>query len=78
MQTLNNLNSSAVESLSLDRPSRTALVEFKNGNKYTYSNVDDSAIESVLLNPAQSIGQWVNNNCIQDPKVDYTFGYQTA
>ena len=78
MQTLNNLNSSAVESLQLDRPSRTALVEFKNGNKYTYSNVNDSAIESVLLNPAQSIGQWVNKNCIQDPKVDYTFGYQTA
>ena len=78
MQTLNNISSSAVESISLDRPSRTALVEFKNGRKYTYSNVNDSAIESVLLNPAQSIGQWVNKNCVQDPKVDYTFGFATA
>ncbi len=78
MQTLNNLDSSAVESLSLDRPSRTALVEFKNGKKYTYSNVNDSAIESALLNPKQSIGQWVNKNLIQDPKVDYTLGFATA
>ena len=75
MQTLNNISSTAVESLSLDRPSKTALVEFKNGRKYTYSNVNDSAIESALLNPAQSIGKWVNKNCIQDSKVDYTFGY---
>ena len=78
MQTLNNISSSAVESLSLDRPSKTALVEFKNGRKYTYSNVNDSAIESVLLNPAQSIGQWVNKNLVNDPQVDYKFGYQTA
>ena len=78
MQTLNNLNSSAIESLSLDRETSEALVEFKNGKKYTYSNVNDSAIESVLLNPAQSIGQWVNKNLVNDPQVDYTFGYQTA
>ena len=75
MQTLNNISSSAVESLSLDRPSKTALVEFKNGRKYTYSNVDDSAIESALLNPAQSIGQWVNKNCVQDPAVSYNYGF---
>ena len=73
MQTLNNLSSSAVESLSLDRPNRIAQVEFKNGNQYTYSNVNDSAIESALLNPSQSIGQWVNKNCVQDPKVTYDF-----
>jgi len=78
MQTLNNLSSSAVESLSLDRPNRIAQVEFKNGNQYTYSNVNDSAIESALLNPSQSIGKWVNTNCVQDPKVDYTFGFATA
>ena len=78
MQILNNLNSSAIESLQLDRPNRTALVEFKNGKKYTYTNVNDSAIESALLNPAQSIGQWVNKNLIQDSKVDYTLGFATA
>ena len=75
MQTLNNINSSAVQSLSLDRPSKTALVEFKNGNRYTYTNVNDSAIESALLNPAQSIGQWVNKNCVQDPAVSYNYGF---
>ena len=78
MQTLNNLSSSAVESLSLDRPNRIAQVEFKNGNQYTYSNVNDSAIESALLNPSQSIGQWVNKNCVQDSKVTYDFGFTTA
>ena len=78
MQILNNISSTAIESLSLDRPNRVAQVEFKNGNKYTYTNVNDSAIESALLNTDQSFGQWVNKNCVQDPKVDYSFGFQTV
>ena len=78
MLTLNNISSSAVESLSLDRPNRIAQVEFKNGNQYTYSNVKDSAIKDALLDPSQSIGQWVNKNCVQDPKVTYDFGFTTA
>ncbi len=78
MQTLNNLNSSAIDSLQLDKETKTALVEFKGGRKYTYTNIEDSAIESVLSNPSQSIGQWVNNNLVQNEKVDYTFGFATA
>ena len=78
MQTLTNLSSSAVESLSLDRSNRIAQVEFKNGNQYTYSNVKDAAIKSALLDPSQSIGQWVNKNCVQDTKVTYDFGFTTA
>tara|TARA_Y100001973_G_scaffold81233_1_gene119714 strand:- start:300 stop:530 length:231 start_codon:yes stop_codon:yes gene_type:complete len=56
--------SSAVNSLELDKEDGLAQVEFSNGNKYTYSNVSKRAIAKLINTPNQSIGQWVNNNLV--------------
>ena len=44
----------------------TALVVFKNGGTYHYSNVSRRAIANLMLNPTMSLGFWVNANCKND------------
>ena len=63
MQTITT-ESSAVNSLQVDQEDGYAQVEFSNGNKYTYSNVSKREIARLIETPAQSIGQWVNNNLV--------------
>ena len=72
MQTLNNFESSCVRSLSLDKETGEANVEFINGNKYNYYNVSKYAIKKLLATPTQSIGQWVNVNLVNaDTEFEY-------
>ena len=75
MLTLNNIESSAVNSLQLDPELGQAQVEFTNGNKYTYFDVSKRAIKRLLETPTQSIGQWVNNNCVLGEGVTYDEGF---
>ena len=75
MLTLNNIDSSAVSSLSIDKEKRTAQVEFQNGQQYTYFDVNKGAIASLLEDQAQSFGQWVNTNLLNDELVSYELGY---
>ena len=41
----------------------TALVVFKNGGTYAYTNVSRRAILNLMVNPNMSLGMWVNQNC---------------
>jgi len=47
--------SSAVNSLQLDKESGQAQVEFTNGNKYTYFDVSKRAIARLINTPNQSL-----------------------
>ena len=64
MQSLNNFESSCVESLQVDQELGQAKVTFINGNSYDYFNVSKFEIKRLLDAPTQSIGQWVNNNLV--------------
>ncbi len=67
--------SSAVNSLELDKESGQVQVEFSNGNKYTYFDVSKRAIARLINAPEQSIGQWVNNNLVNGEGVTYDLGF---
>ena len=72
MQSLNNFESSCVESLQVDPETGEAKVTFINGNSYDYYNVEKFAIKRLLDAPTQSIGQWVNNNLVNsDAEFEY-------
>jgi len=67
MQTLTReFTSDAVNELKLDPTQGRAQVEFKNGNKYEYTNVSKDAINSLISTAGDesallpSIGRWVN------------------
>jgi len=74
MQALNNFESSAVETLSLDAETGTVEVGFFTGD-YTYYGVSKRAIEKLFNNQAQSIGAWVNNNCLNVEGVTWEYGF---
>jgi len=74
MQALNNFESSAVETLSLDAETGTVEVGFFTGD-YTYYGVSKRAIEKLINSPAQSIGAWVNNNCLNVEGVTWEYGF---
>jgi len=74
MQALTNFESSAVETLSLDAESGTVEVGFFSGD-YTYYGVSKRAIEKLINSPAQSIGAWVNNNCLNVEGVTWEYGF---
>ena len=74
MQALNNFESSAVETLSLDANTGTVEVGFFSGD-YTYYGVSKRAIEKLFNNQGQSIGEWVNNNCLRAEGVTYEYGF---
>ena len=74
MQALNNFESSAVETLSLDANTGTVEVGFFTGD-YTYYGVSKRAIEKLINTPAQSIGAWVNNNCLNVEGVTWEYGF---
>ena len=74
MQALTNFESSAVETLSLDAESGTVEVGFFSGD-YTYYGVSKRAITKLINSPAQSIGAWVNNNCLNVEGVTWEYGF---
>ena len=63
MQTIST-ESSAVNSLQVDKELGQAKVTFNNGNSYNYFDVSKKEIERLLDAPTQSIGSWVNNNLV--------------
>ena len=73
-----NRTSSAISDLQVDALKKQAIVTFKDGSTYAYSNVSIRAILNVLFNPDVSLGFWVNNNCVNAQRTDahdvlYTF-----
>ena len=69
-------DSEAINALSVDKDQLIAQVEFKGGEKYTYRGVALRAIQALLDNPAQSIGAWVNNNCVDGDETSFVYGYE--
>tara|TARA_A100001201_G_scaffold1147_4_gene2946 strand:+ start:803 stop:1045 length:243 start_codon:yes stop_codon:yes gene_type:complete len=59
----NSIKSSSVEQLEISPSTNQALVTFKGGNKYLYSNIEESALFDVMFNAVQSFGKWVNEHC---------------
>ena len=53
--------SNAVNFVAVDLFEATAVVEFKNGERYSYSCVSRRAILNLLLQPNLSLGMWVND-----------------
>ena len=56
--------SSAVRYIYTDLLRGRVVVEFQNGNVYTYKNVSRRAIANLRLQPNMSLGFWVNSNCL--------------
>ena len=61
--------STCAYSVSVSVANDQAIVEFKNGHKYLYSNVCPEAIYELLYGVTRSLGQFVNNALLQ-PEVD--------
>ena len=59
-----NRTSDAVYQVLVNPVLGTALVEFRNGYCYKYSNVSRRAIINLIAQPNMSLGFWVNNNCV--------------
>ena len=57
-------SSSAVNAIFTDLINGAVLVEYKNGEAYTYSNVSRRAILNLLLQKNISLGFWVNENLL--------------
>ena len=72
MQEIKNIDSTAINSLKVDPSAGTAEVEYKEGRKYLYSNVNVDSIYELLKNGADSFGQWVNANLVGKKGVSFT------
>ena len=72
MQEIKNIDSTAINSLKVDPSAGTAEVEYKEGRKDLYSNVNVDSIYDLLKNGADSFGLWVNVNLAGKRGVNYT------
>ena len=59
----NTIKSTSIEQLEISPATNQALVTYKNGNQYLYSNIDEDALFDVIFYNVKSFGKWVNDNC---------------
>ena len=59
----NTIKSSSVEQLEISPATNQALVTFKGGNQYLYSNIDEDALFDVIFFNVKSLGNWVYGHC---------------
>ena len=59
----NTIKSSSIEQLEISPATNQALVTYKGGNQYLYSNIDEDALFDVIFYNVKSFGKWVNDNC---------------
>jgi hypothetical protein len=57
-------SSSAIAAIHCDVLNGLALVSYKNGSIYAYSNVSRRAMMNLKFNSTISLGFWVNNNLL--------------
>ena len=60
---VSDIKSSMVADLRIDAGKNQAIVEYKDGSKYLYNDVDFSALYDLIYRQTDSIGQWVINSC---------------
>tara|TARA_R100001163_G_C4897742_1_gene87756 strand:+ start:315 stop:554 length:240 start_codon:yes stop_codon:yes gene_type:complete len=61
--TRNAVESSMVSNVEVSAVDQQAIVTYKNGNKYLYTNVCEEDIIDLLLGGVESFGKWVNDAC---------------
>ena len=59
---VSDFQSTMVKDLRVDAGKSQAIVEYNNGSKYLYNDVDFSALYELIYRNTDSIGQWVINN----------------
>tara|TARA_B100001559_G_scaffold277256_1_gene248591 strand:+ start:258 stop:581 length:324 start_codon:yes stop_codon:yes gene_type:complete len=59
----NSIKSTSIEQLEISPCDNQALVTFKDGKQYLYSNIDEDALFDVIFYNVKSFGKWVNENC---------------
>ena len=64
--TRNPIKSSSIDQLEVSPLHNQALVTYKNGNQYLYSNIDEDAMFDILFHNVESFGKWVNKFCKAD------------
>ena len=62
----NAIKSSSIQELEVSPLHNQALVTYKNGNQYLYSNIDEDAMFDILFHNVESFGKWVNKFCKAD------------
>jgi hypothetical protein len=64
--------SDACQFIHVDLLKGVAVVSFKNGKMYEYTNVSRRAIANLMANPNMSLGFWVNRNCVSADRTNCT------
>jgi len=62
--TLQSIDSTCVQSMSVNPRDNQVIVEFKSGSKFLYQNVSFEAILDLLVGEITSVGKFVNAYCI--------------
>jgi hypothetical protein len=70
--------SDAIRSISCNVLAGFALVSYKNGSTYTYTNVSKRAMLNLYFNRNMSLGFWVNDNLKENARVSYERAYRFA
>lgn len=63
--------SDACRFITVDLLKGTAIVDFKGGNQYKYTNVSRRAILNLMVQPQMSLGFWANKNCVDAVRTSY-------
>ena len=63
--------STAIKSITCNMFKGFALVTYKDGSTYAYSNVSKRAMLNLYFNRNMSLGFWANDNLIDNNRVDY-------
>ena len=59
----NTIKSTSIEQLEISPATNQALVTYKGGNQYLYSNIEEDALFDVIFYNVKSFGKWVNEHC---------------
>ena len=80
MFTIKRRYSKAVEAIAVNPLSKVAVVRYRNGNEYTYRNVNRLKLINLMLNDVISLGFWVQHlskNAIQESRYNVQTGAMT-
>ena len=68
--TLQSIDSTCVQSMSVNPRDNQVIVEFKSGSKFLYNNVSFEAILDLLVGEITSLGKFVNAYCLGNASIN--------
>ena len=79
MFTIKRRYSKAVEAIAVNPLRRVAIVRYRNGNEYTYKNVNRLKLINLMLNDVISFGFWVQSlkTAVQQTRYNVKTGIMT-